>query len=809
MKSVVYIVLIVLMASGLTAGNVVFDFEGSGRGVIVDSTAKLSFPEEGNGRALKVEVGASSSYTSGFQEVWNSGVFPMKPGRYVLRAALKLSRGYGMKLELEALNASGGSLGMGTIYVGSTPANNTEWLSMESFLNAWNPECVSGRIRLRVPRHLEQLILLDNIGVTEVPVSNERRQLMSYPVWKNGNPSLFTAGDVVGPDGIVYPDVSYAGAREGRCVLDMEKPHTVMLRDFGGVPGGEIGTALNRAIAALPESGGIVKLEAGEYHLKRFVVVKRDNVGIVGEGAGKTRIICDYDVHGSGIDFYSLSSGAVISTEQPIHVICRPQNNGRPVQLIRLEFDGKEIARFTRRLHSGNYSQLSSRIPGNCDDGVHVLRAWVTYYGLDPVCREIKVKVDRKKRQFLSGQPYVGLICFHGRGAYGEPVKLAKDVKRGERVLHLESAMPDIKPGDVILVQAAETDAFRKRIGNACAWGVSRQVMLTVAGVDGNRIELDQPVRVDYPAVDSAEVRRFSPVKGCGIKGIGFEVVNDFWYHTVSLRNALDCIVRDVEVLKTGRNPVWCENAKFCTIAESRFIDAWNHGGGKSAYVGFERSYDCLMENVETRKMRHAPVVQWSASGNVIRNSLFLNSDAQWHAGWPHENLFENCRIVTDTKKYGAYGHSFFSTGPADTSHGPGGPRNVVYGCDADSMESTVKLTGMNDNWIFVYNRLISKRGDGFFISDGTNDLVLKGNNVLLEGEGRAMLTGAGVDSPGLALIGNCVAGVDAVLFRGFVVPEQDSGNHVTGKVTEMSRPEPPVPSLYDFQKQLKRNRGK
>ena len=61
------------------------------------------------------------------------------------------------------------------------------------------------------------------------------------------------------------------------------------------------------------------------------------------------------------------------------------------------------------------------------------------------------------------------------------------------------------------------------------------------------------------------------------------------------------------------------------------------------------------MENVETRKMRHAPLFQWAASGNVIRKSLFRESDGQWHAGWCNENLFEQCRIES-VADHGSYG---------------------------------------------------------------------------------------------------------------------------------------------------------
>jgi hypothetical protein len=791
-------------AKGSTVAS--FDFEKSkiSKAPASSGTASLSNNVFEGKHALHIKNKIPAKPARTFGLFWQSDSFPLKSGRYVLRAALRLPKGYGMKLELEAFNAQGRRLHLSTIYIGSPPKNQSKWFLAESFLSAWNPECVTGRIRLRMPVYLEQEVFLDKIEVIKVPVTNERRNTMTYPVYEGRNPSLMTEGDIPGPDGLIYPDFSYAGARPDKCILDQASAHTVSLRNFGGIPGKNIDVALKRAIASLPETGGVIQLEPGEYRIKDFLNIRRDNIAIAGAGSEKTRIKCEYDVHESGIDFYSLSSGAVISPRQPIHVIARPQESGSPIQSIILELDGKEIGKFTRKLHSGNYSMLVGRLPENCADGEHTIRAIVNYSGKKTIDRKIKIRINREKRQTLPQEPFSGLITFRGSGVHDKSIKLSEDAKRGTRILELKSPVENLKSGDLILLQADETDAFRKKIGNQCRWGVSRQVLLTIAEVNGNQLILEQPIRVDYPVADSARIQYFSPVRGCGIQGISFEVENDFWFHTIHIRNALDCKVRDVTVSMCGRNPVWFENTKFSTIENCKFIDAWFKGGGKSAYVGFERSYDCLMDNVETHKMRHAPVLQWSASGNVIRNSVFLHSDAQWHAGWPHENLMENCRIVTDTKQYGAYGHSFFSTGPADTSHGPGGPRNVVYYCDADSFESPVKLTGNNDNWMFVYNRFISRIGDGVFVMDGTNDLILRQNHILLKKANKAMLITAGVDSPGIDLSDNKVFASHAELVKGLIVPKIEKENQLLPKSENISRPKPPVISIYNYQKGLR-----
>lgn len=75
-------------------------------------------------------------------------------------------------------------------------------------------------------------------------------------------------------------------------------------------------------------------------------------------------------------------------------------------------------------------------------------------------------------------------------------------------------------------------------------------------------------------------------------------------------------------------------NGQNCAILDCEFDDSFYHGVGGTAYAGWEVAYDCLMDNVTTRNLRHAPLVQWSAAGNVVRNSRFYGCDAHWHSGW-------------------------------------------------------------------------------------------------------------------------------------------------------------------------------
>ena len=54
-------------------------------------------------------------------------------------------------------------------------------------------------------------------------------------------------------------------------------------------------------------------------------------------------------------------------------------------------------------------------------------------------------------------------------------------------------------------------------------------------------------------------------------------------------------------------------------------------------------------------KVEMAKLFQYSASGCVIRDCEFEDSDAQFHAGYPHENLIENCQVISKVGN-GSYG---------------------------------------------------------------------------------------------------------------------------------------------------------
>jgi len=205
-------------------------------------------------------------------------------------------------------------------------------------------------------------------------------------------------------------------------------------------------------------------------------------------------------------------------------------------------------------------------------------------------------------------------ITFAGDGAVGGRLRLAADGKRGDTKLTLRSTR-GLSAGDCIRIEARATDRWKKLTKNACPWGTYRMYELIVTGIEGKTVMVNQPLRIEFPIIDGAYIQKIIPIKRCGIERLTIEQTENLWISTVVFYNGWNCWARDVTVKKCGRFPVYGSMAKWCEIRDCVFEDAWFKGGGGTAYTGWDRCWDCLMENVETFKMRHAPLFQWAASG--------------------------------------------------------------------------------------------------------------------------------------------------------------------------------------------------
>lgn len=728
--------------------------------------------------------------------VLRSRKIPVSRGLYRVTGKIQLAKGYGATVGIEFYDAKNRKIGDNGFHYGSAPVSTSAWLDVDFRGAAYSDDTSYAILKLYIPYRVKQTVRLDDIRLEVLPVVSEP------PPWKPqykirpSEKAKLTAADFPGPDGIVYPDFTYAGAREE--VLKQAGQTVIHLAVRSG---DDLYEPLRKAIDSLPVDGGTVEIPAGHFKLSKMLTIAKDFVSLKGAGKDQTRIDLTYDTGDDRIDLYGIENGSRIAPEQPIHLYARPAG----LRSLKLEVDGEEFSRYTRNLHSDFVSFHVKKLPNSIRPGKHKLRGTAEYWDGKTSTAEAEVIIDPAVLPTLPTNAARSFISFQGKGFRYRDYRIAKDGTRGEFSVELCESSHPFRKGDIVVLRAQETQARRAVTGNACNWGNFRSTHLFIEKVEGRKLTFNQPLRQDYPAADLSFVRKFDSIRGGRIEGMTLETKFDYWLSSVTFEYASDCVAKDLRVLRCGHNPVYGTHAKFCSILNCEFDGNRFNDRGGTAYAGWDNCSDCLIDGIITRRMRHAPLVQWGASGNVIRNGKFYHSDAQWHAGWSTENLFENCTIISDTREFGGYGNIFWASSPEDGGHGPNGPRNVVYNCDGSSIADGVFLGGMNENWIFAWNRLRVKKGVGFFLKTSSFDHILLGNTVILEDKNSPFLLFATPDCGGVELLGNTFSGGNGKLYSGLHKPFLEKGNRIIPLNTALPRPQPAVPSIYEWQLKHKR----
>jgi hypothetical protein len=613
---------------------------------------------------------------------------------------------------------------------------------------------------------------------------------------KSDEEHRLTPADVVGPDGIVYPNWTKCGVQGG--IPQVEA--VVSVEDFGAKADDDTddSEALAKACEAAGRmGGGAVMLGEGTYYLDRPVTVRHDNVVIRGKGSGKTKLIFRYAIPDNGVAFYNPSAGSRVGRNTRLEMHCKPTELMKMTMMV----DDVVIGIWTRSKHSGNtfaFAQYGRDAIDKLPDGEHILKGIAEYKDGSKLEGQIPIVLDSTFDDSRSVPSTQAAITFAGRGYSGKRLKLTKDGKRGDVTLELES-VEGLGVGDCVFIDGPATERWKKLTKNACRWGLYRQYEAIIEEIQDNTIKLNQPLRIEFPIIDGAYVRKVLPIQHCGVEDLYLEQMENLWISSVVFYHGWNCWAHGVTVKKCGRFPVYGSMAKWCEIRDCVFDDAWFKGGGGTAYTGWDRCWDCLIEDIETYKMRHAPLFQWAASGNVIRKGVFHESDGQWHSGWTNENLMEQC-VIESVRGHGGYGFGLWASPPEDTAHGPNGPRNVVYNCDISSVRAGLWMGGMNENWLILHNRFVVNKGQGVFAKDASFDHIIKDNVFVLKDEESPMVFLATPDCIGVEISSNKLYGGNGKFTSGAGKPASLSDNEAF-PLGEAPRPKPAVPSIYEWQK--------
>ena len=719
-------------------------------------------------------------------------------GAFELRGKYFPVSGSGLGIYVRVLDKEGKIVGSGDSHLRGLGGTDKKWRSFAApfytseeaaFLELW----IHSYNAARVEAYLDDFVFV-SLGDKGMK-----------PPWKGQykikpeEKHRLTPADVVGPDGIVYPNWTKCGVRGG--IPQVEA--VVSIEDFGAKPDDDTGDseALEKACEAAGKmGGGAVMLGEGTYYLDRPVTVHHDNVVIRGKGADRTKLIFRYAIPENGVGFYTPSAGSRVGKNTQLEMHCRPDGLMEMTMMIY----GVVIGRWDKSKHSGNtfaFTRYGRHAIGKLPDGQHVLKGIADYEDGSKLTGEIPIVLDSTfddRRQVPSSR---AVITFAGQGQSGSKLKLAKDGKRGDMTLELES-VEGLRAGDRILIDGPATERWKELTKNACRWGMYRRYAVIIEKIQDKTITLNQPLRIEFPIIDGSYVQKIIPIQRCGVEDFYLEQTENLWISSVLFSHGWNCWGRGVTVKKCGRFPIYGSMAKWCEIRDCVFDDAWFKGGGGTAYTGWEHSWDCLIENIETYKMRHAPLFQWAASGNVIRKSVFHESDGQWHAGWTNENLMEQC-IIESVRGHGGYGFGLWASPPEDTAHGPNGPQNVVYNCDISSPRAGLWMGGMNENWLILHNRFVVESGQGVFAKTASFDHIIKGNVFVLKDGESPMVFLATPDCIGVEIISNKLYGGNGKLVSGMGKPSVLEGNEALPQ-GEAPRPRPAVASIYEWQNQLR-----
>ena len=604
-----------------------------------------------------------------------------------------------------------------------------------------------------------------------------------------------TAADVLGPDGIVYPNWTKCGVQGG--IPEVKAVTTIEQFGARADDDADDSEALAKACRAAGKmGGGAVMLGEGLYYLDRPVTVRHDNVVIRGKGRQKSRLIFRYSIPGSGVAFYNPPAGGRVGNSTRLEMHCKPAG----LTKMTMSIDDTVIGTWNRGKHSGNtfaFAVSGRNAVRRLPDGRYILKGIAEYRNGRKLTGEIPIVLDSAFNDTRPVADIRAAITFAGTGAVGKKLKLAKDGKRGDMTLELQST-DGLKAGDCILIDGPATERWKKLTKNACKWGTYRFYEVVISDIRNNTVSIEQPLRIEFPVIDGSYVQKVVPVRRCGIESLGIEQTENLWISSVIFYHGWNCWAKDVSVKKCGRYPVYGSMAKFCEIRDCVFDDAWFKGGGGTAYTGWDRCWDCLIENVETFKMRHAPLFQWAASGCVIRKSVFHESDGQWHSGWTNENLIEQC-VIESVRGHGGYGYGMWGSPPHDTAHGPNGPRNVVYNCDVRSERAGLWMGGMNENWLILHNRFMVGSGPGVFARTASFDHIIADNVFVIKDGKSPMVSLATSDCVGIEIIGNRLYGGNGRFVAGEGKPDVVKGNKAY-RLGEAPQPGPKIPSIYEWQ---------
>lgn len=252
-----------------------------------------------------------------------------------------------------------------------------------------------------------------------------------------------------------------------------------------------------------------------------------------------------------------------------------------------------------------------------------------------------------------------GFLWVKGRIDKPKLTSIGVGAVRGDRSITVADASK-LEPGMRVVIRQTD-DAEKSLLAHLYAGDpgdVSKidkpmrpELVVRVAALDGSRVELDRPLRIDIRPGWSPTLHGFEPsVDEVGIEKLGIEFpakpyaghFTERGMNGIAMNGVSDCWVRDVRIANADSG-VHLSGIN-CTMSGVLLSSDRRPKNGDTGHHGIVVAHDCLVENFifETRFI-HDITVSALASGNVVKNGRGPDLSFDHHKRAPHDNLF--CRI--------------------------------------------------------------------------------------------------------------------------------------------------------------------
>jgi hypothetical protein len=256
-----------------------------------------------------------------------------------------------------------------------------------------------------------------------------------------------------------------------------------------------------------------------------------------------------------------------------------------------------------------------------------------------------------------------GFVTLSGSAKGKKIGEVTAPAKRGDRQLAL-STTKGIAPGTFIRLTMNNEKSLGRHIhadlaDAGKATGDERKNFVDwaarVAAVNGDKVELDRPLRLDVRLEWKPEISLYQPtVEESGIEDLGLEFpgvpkkehLKEEGYNAIQFRGASNCWVRNVTVIDAD-NGIIVGGSRFCRFENVRFKAAKRTGmTGHHALWATGGSQDCLFTSfrMDTTYV-HDLTAEGFANGNVFSKGSGVAVNFDHHRNAPYENLFTDIDV--------------------------------------------------------------------------------------------------------------------------------------------------------------------